>query len=453
MKRIILLFALFYSLTFGQGWNNTVTTSISESNLDKMDVFTNKDGNHLLIKRTNGNIVYYNFNSSGTVDGNKTATLESNGDFPNIVGSNDKIFALYKAGNYIKGKYSTNGGSSWSSLPYNISTSTNACNGVDAVYDKDRGIHLVFAMRDTYMYFETYYYRLNSSNQWVDSKNVTDYGSEVGGVPSVTFSDNRIHVSYNTGEADPPYIGVGESKTRDKNLSTSTWLTPQLVSDGEVDYGTSREKLRVRGNKLFCIFLDCWADLGQYGYHVQVKTRDLTGTYWPGSYTQIFYDGSPQLFLGAETTANSNLNVVNIAWDGLKHIYYDGSDWSDEYTITTDVLNYENQHLAFAVTSNDLFVLWKPLSGNYVKYRQYDAAPLTPANFSGTTYNNHPKITWTLNNEPDITGYEVYRNITGSYVLLGTVSASTSYFVDDEVGLGGSVEGMVFLQSFLLMES
>ncbi len=32
MKRIILLFALFYSLAFGQGWNNTVTTSIYDFN-------------------------------------------------------------------------------------------------------------------------------------------------------------------------------------------------------------------------------------------------------------------------------------------------------------------------------------------------------------------------------------------------------------------------------------
>ena len=424
MKRIILLFALFYSLTFGQGWNNTVTTSINESNLEKMDVFTNKDGNHLLIKRTNGNIVYYNFNSSGTVVGNKTTTLESNGDFPNIVGTNYKVFALYKSGNYIKGKYSTNGGSSWTSLPYNISTSANACNGVDAVYQDQVGVHIVYAMQDNGYYdFETYYYKLNSYNQWVEYKNVTDYGTEIGGRPSITVSDDRVHVSYNTGG-----IGSGESKTRDKNLSNNSWYNPQLVSDGEVQWGTSREKLVVRGNKLFCIFYDIWADLGQYGWRIQAKSRDLTGTYWPGSYTQIFYEGSPYLFLGAETTANNNLNVVNIAWDGLKHIYYDGGDWSDEYTITEDYIDLYNQHLAFSVTSNDLFVLWKPNSGNYVKYRQYDAAPLAPANFSGTTYNNHPKITWTLNNEPDISGYEIYRNISGGYVLLGTVSASTSYF-------------------------
>ncbi|MGB5529331.1 MAG: hypothetical protein WBQ32_05115, partial [Ignavibacteriaceae bacterium] len=116
MKKIFLIIALIYSVAFGQSWNTPVTTTISASSLDKMDLFTNKDGNHLLIKNSNGNIIYYNFNSQGTVDNNKTETLESNGDYPAITGSNDKIYAIYKAGNYIKGKYSTNGGTDWTAL-------------------------------------------------------------------------------------------------------------------------------------------------------------------------------------------------------------------------------------------------------------------------------------------------------------------------------------------------
>src|SRR3972149_9048957 len=108
MKKLILLFALFYSLSFGQGWNSTVTTSINEPNLEKMDLFTNASGNHVLIKRTNGNIVYYNLNSSGVVDASKTSTLQTSGDFPNIVGSNDVVYALYKTGNVIRAKYSSN---------------------------------------------------------------------------------------------------------------------------------------------------------------------------------------------------------------------------------------------------------------------------------------------------------------------------------------------------------
>jgi len=82
-----------------------------------------------------------------------------------------------------------------------------------------------------------------------------------------------------------------------------------------------------------------------------------------------------------------------------------------------------------------------------LKDRQYDAAPLKPPNFAGTTYNNHPKLTWTLNNEPDMSGYEIYRKLTqglGVYELLTTVNSSTSNFVDYGVTLGGPFAGIAF---------
>jgi len=75
MKKIFLLIALFYSISFCQGWNATVTTSINEGAFTQMDLFTNKDGNHLVIKKTTGDIVYYNINSSGDVDSSKTEIL------------------------------------------------------------------------------------------------------------------------------------------------------------------------------------------------------------------------------------------------------------------------------------------------------------------------------------------------------------------------------------------
>lgn len=240
MKSLIFLFCLFCSISLGQGWNTIVSTSISESTLEKVDLFTNKDGNHLLIKRSNGNILYYNFNSSGTVDNNKTVTLESNGDFPNIVGYSERVYALYKAGNYIKGKYSTNGGSSWNNLsdvslnPYNV-------NGVDAVYQSGSGggVHLVWATKDNGTTYETYYYRLEpSEHTWVDHKNVTDYDQyEMGGFPSVSFSENRVHVSYNTSNTDDPSQSNGYSKTRDKYQGS--WQTPQTVYSN----GASRERV------------------------------------------------------------------------------------------------------------------------------------------------------------------------------------------------------------------
>jgi hypothetical protein len=446
MKKVIFITILLYSFALGQSWNNPITTTISASSLEKMDLFTNKDGNHLLIKNSNGNIFYYNINSQGTVDNNRIETLESNGDYPAITGSNNKIYAIYKAGNYIKGKYSTNGGTDWTALS-NITVGSNACNGIDALYEINTGVHLVYAMRDNDPYFETYYYLLNTNNAWVNYKNVTDYGSEVGGIPSVAFSNNRVHVSYNSEQATPPYIGVGVSKSRDK--VGSTWQDPQLVSDGEIDYGTSREKIQVRGDKLFCIFYDAWVDLGQYGYEVQVKSRDLTGSSWPVFYTQIFTSGEPRILMGAETTSNSYLNVVHYYFDnGVVYKYYDGTQWSNDYQVTSDYINYEMQHLGFAKTSNDLFVTWKSISSNYIKYRQYDAIPLIPQNLAVEIYTEegytYPKLTWNIPNEPDVyiktNAYQIWRRYSlrggpwSAWSIIGYSDGNESEYIDYTIG-------------------
>ncbi|HRN25419.1 MAG: hypothetical protein IT276_02200 [Ignavibacteriaceae bacterium] len=142
MKKIFFFLAIFFSLALAQGWNSTVQTSINEPNLEKMDLTANASGIHVLIKRTSGNIIYYYLNSSGVVNANKTYTMEADGDFPNIVASNDRVYALYKTSSNIKGKYSTNGGTSWNNLP-NINTTANLCNGVDAVFEDGYGTHLV----------------------------------------------------------------------------------------------------------------------------------------------------------------------------------------------------------------------------------------------------------------------------------------------------------------------
>jgi len=198
MKKIILLIALFYSLTFSQQWNDLKQTTIQQISLPiKMDVFTNSSGNHILIEASNGNIIYYNVNSSGIVDVAKTETIESNGDFPTITGSSDKVYIFYKIGTNIKMKYSTDGGGNWiynANLDRQINSSV--CNGIDAFYELGNGVHLVWATKDNGSDYETYYYRLNTNVtpfQWVESKNVTDVSNyQYGGNPSVAVSTNRV---------------------------------------------------------------------------------------------------------------------------------------------------------------------------------------------------------------------------------------------------------------------
>ncbi|MDO8548972.1 MAG: T9SS type A sorting domain-containing protein [Ignavibacteria bacterium] len=443
MKKIIFLVVLFCSLSFGQGWNSVVSTTINESNLEKMDLFTNKDGNHVLLKRYNGNIVYYNFNSSGTVDNNKTVTLETNGDFPNIVGSNDRVYALYKIGNYIKGKYSTNGGSSWANIP-DRSINPYPVNGVDAVYEINRGVHLVWATKDGWNppfnegYYETYYYRLSPTHSWVDFKNVTDYTTdEIGGFPTVSFSSNRVHVSYNDSNSDDPETSAGISKTRDKYVST--WQTPQTVFSN----GSSRERVQAGSSKLLDFYYKIIVDLGQYHYELFSAERTFSGTSWTNHQQLNDYVGVSNLVNSANTT-DGKTHIVYEITGGVGYRNYNGASWSSEFTVGT---GYEAPQISSV--SNDLFVVWSPNNypNNYINYRQYDANPLTPANFAGTTYNNHPKVIWIANSEPDLNHYEIWRQFVidiknpGSWTLIAT--STQTNFVDNDVVIGNGSAGDV----------
>ncbi|HMU44647.1 MAG TPA: sialidase family protein, partial [Ignavibacteriaceae bacterium] len=204
MRNTIILFFIMTAYLFSQGWNNTVTTTINEPNLVKMDLFTNKDGNHIIVQNSNStnSIKYYLLNSAGTVVRSSTIETSGNAEFPNISGDNDKVYLVYKLGSYLKAKKTTNAGANWTDINPSLSIGSNTCNGVDIVYS-DGGLHVVYAMKDSDPNYETYYYKLNSSNSWVDYKNVTDFGNEVGGLSTITVSDNHVYVSYNTGDDDP----------------------------------------------------------------------------------------------------------------------------------------------------------------------------------------------------------------------------------------------------------
>jgi len=95
MKKIILFLVLLCSSIFAQVWNPPVTTTINELTFNPLDMFTNSSGIHILLKRNNGNIVYYRLNSQGIVTSSQNPTpFSTAGDFPNIKGSENQLFAI-----------------------------------------------------------------------------------------------------------------------------------------------------------------------------------------------------------------------------------------------------------------------------------------------------------------------------------------------------------------------
>jgi hypothetical protein len=423
-----------------QSWNNEVATNLSFTAYpySKVDMFANKDGIHMVVRYYEypaGEFYkYYLINSSGTVVKSTTFTTESSAEFPKISGDNDKVYLAYKFGNELRVKKSTDAGTSWSTDIQSLSLGSNGCNGVDIVYDY-QGLHVVYAMQDNGSSFETYYYKLNTNNAWVDYKNVTDYNSdEVGGFPTVSVSPNRVHVSYNTGIHYEPTGNRGTAKTRDK--FNSSWEDPQEIFG--LPAGESMiERVHAGNTKLFDFYYKFEGGMGQYHSDLYVKERSLGTTTWSsGTLLSTFVSGDE--LVSSANTAEGNTYIVYPGTGSVKYRTYNNSAWSSENTISSN--GYKSPTIS--TTSNDVFVTWGN-PNNTISYRQYDAVPLAPQNANSVWYNSHPKITWTANMEPDIASYKIYKKVEGAtgWANVATVdySSNTSSYewVDTYVNPGG----------------
>lgn len=164
-KKLAILFLLMTTSLFSQGWNSIIQTTIPFSSYSKLDLCTNTNGNNVLITYRNYPtyyLKYYLFSTSGSVL--RSYQFESQEvEFASIDGNNDKVYVVYKLGNTIKTRKSTNAGLSWSNI-YDINIGNNTCNNVDIIWGKDdNALHVVWATQDAENDYKTYYRKLSRS--------------------------------------------------------------------------------------------------------------------------------------------------------------------------------------------------------------------------------------------------------------------------------------------------
>jgi hypothetical protein len=212
MKNIIITLILFQIALLGQtSWTPQSTVpNYTINSLDKIESYTNSDGNHLVINNS-GTVKYILLNTSGGII--RQRTLDSGCEYSNytiaITGYQNELYVVYQKGVKIKIAKSTNAGDTWNYSNEQLIMDNSNCNGIDAVYDS-RGLHLVWAVQFG-NYYETYYERYRRiAPDWEGYKQVTDYDQyTVGGRPSVVTTPNKIHVAYN--HASQPQIGHASS--------------------------------------------------------------------------------------------------------------------------------------------------------------------------------------------------------------------------------------------------
>lgn len=433
----MVLFVIMTASLFSQSWNNVVQTTIPFDNLVGLDLVTNKDGNHILVNNHHVSggfpvvhtytLKYYLLNSSGSVIRSYTLENFQGGggiQFASIDGADDRIYVVYKLwnGNQIKTRKSVNAGKNWSNDIQDINIGSNTCNHIDITFGKDdNALHVVWATQDAGSDYKTYYKRLASDNSWSNTQEVTD-GSNVGGFPTVSKSQNRVHVSYNTGNAWSPEVNLGDAKSRDKYINT--WQTPQLVFPTE----SFRERIHAGNSKLFDFYYKLETGMGQYRSDLYVKERNLNGTSW-SSPVLLKTHASVYEIVSASNTFNGNSHIVYEISGGVGYRNYNGSSWGSEFTVGS---GYNSPRISSI--SNDLFVAWgKDWPTKYIHYRQFNSAPLVPQNLAVTSnVNNNPYLTWTANREPDISYYEIWKkggNEGGDWHLKATTS--NTYYTDN----------------------
>ncbi len=428
----VILWLLLPVMVFSQSsnWNSAINLNVSANSSDRIDLYTDADGNHIIVQKSN-QLVYYLFSPSGTLirSSVRDNNVNESPRLSRIVGREGNLYIIYKEGNKIKTQKSTNGGASWSTTAVNeITMVNNTSNGIDAWTDAN-GVHLVFSEDDPNATYKTWYQRNDGvGSDWVEQKDVTDLSGDAGGFPGVTTSANRVHVVFTDNDFIYPGDGYGIPKSRDR--LNSSWQVSQTVIE---DYYIAYASIIANSTKLHVFYYRV-----NVPYHIlKYQNRDINGSW---SSNEIVLESYANAFepLDLVVTANDKVHIFYNSLNSPKGRYNVWNNgWGNAYGITTSYLVYSPK---IAANGNDVYVIWN--TGSTLMLRQRDFAPLAPYQLNWqVTQDNHPKIFWDYR-EADIDHFTVERAFGNQAPLNWQFLTNTSdpYYVDIDITIskGGS---------------
>ncbi len=432
-------------LLFAQTWKNTIDLNLTVDDADRIDLYTNADGNHVILQ-SSSQLKYYLFSYNGTQV--RTVTIDNNvSEYPRlscISGDPDTVIVLWKEGSYIYGKRTADAGQNWTPIT-SIELDQDYSNGLE-VWPTDDELHVVWSESESASgnSYETYHRPLKYDGTWGTKKQVTDPSGKEGGFPSVTSSTNRVHVSYTFCTGQSPIGNYGISDNRDR-YNTTTWQEPILIFNQ-----ASRSHLIADNAKLHAFYYKVSNDEEEeeFFHPLFTKKRDLSGTTWD-SETRLIDNCDPEE-RPVDCTLSYN-NHVHMVYEGKYYREWNGSSWSSSYSYT-NASWFDLYSQQVSANSNDIYVLWIELDGNdfKLKLKQRDYSPLPPQNlYVDFNINNHPVVHWDANTEADLKGYHVYRDIPAisSSQRLTSTPITATYYVDDEYIQGESYQAYYYAKS------
>src|SRR5690606_19368243 len=210
----------------------------------------------------------------------------------------------------------------------------------------------------------------------------------------------------------------------------------------------------VRGSTLFMFYAKWNFNGGLITNDLVYRTRSVSGSTWSSPTTLAYTIEESGNAFNVTKTSNNNIHIVVYPQYvdpnfGLAYRFYNGSTWSTPILLDTDPSYGRN--VGCTSVSNDLFLTFMRGSDNYLRYKQYDANPLTPSNFAGGIHdigwNAYPKITWDAVNEPDVringtNGIIVERSKDfGAFTVVANLSGAATSYIDYGIHYAGSGPG------------
>jgi hypothetical protein len=412
--------------------------------------FVDANGVHIVYSR-NGGIRYALVNSNGVIVNSKfDKVIEadgSNSSLANVAAIGSNVYAIYYKNNDIKVAKSTNLGDSWNNTFSYYDCINTGCNKVVAYSDVEN-IHITWSeLRTGSSYYRDVHYVkfIPSSPSWSDYKRVSDIATQYtdgGENPDLVFYSGKVYTNY---------IGTFHSFpiNRDRNINNA-WNNPEEIPFNQFPSTNQVKDLKplIVGSQINTIYKSAWSGMNYSGIFLSHSYKNVDGTSWTQNVAMLETDYIDQYTPYPNIAANTQ--------DGKIHlIYWDKNQISYSYrtligqTFSNHIANIPISSLSTSLNanSNDLYLIRTgniSTNGN-ILFRHYDTAPLAPANYSVSAYqsgtNYYPRLTWTLNNEPDVRGnstdaYKIERRTRplngtwSSWSVLANLSGTTSSYID-----------------------
>lgn len=214
MKQNISLIVIFLSMTLiaqTPNWTSVKETNINVNGAYSVDIFTNGTGNHIIVQESNA-LNYYKLDVNGAAG--TPIALEQNTSVvsPSITGDATRLYVVYRKSteNYIRTKYSTDGGSSWSYLGTNP-TNSNA-SSMESVFSNNK-LHVTYQVSNVIYY--SYYNTLNSTwtSQFTVSTNENGTGPRIAAWKDA--DEDKVYFIYRN--------SITTGRFREYNVATNQW--------------------------------------------------------------------------------------------------------------------------------------------------------------------------------------------------------------------------------------